>query len=147
MGRIGRWSWWFALLVGVPALTNWLYCGSYVVDPTNHRTFWIGPIGTTLPFVVLALVFAVHHEWESRRSKAFIPHSARWGAGAAWLAMMGLTLSLITHPHGPETSSTMAIAVLLTPILYFLLLLIAYPIGALLGAGLMRVGRRSRSAG
>ena len=138
MGRINRIKLWFTIfLVGVPALVHALRTGSYVVDPANHSTFWIGPVSTTLPFVFLALLFLAHCERDKRSRSASavstFPRSAYWGAAMAWLAMMAFTLFLVSHPPGSKTSSTMAIAVMLTPFFYIPWLLAGYTVGALVG--------------
>ncbi len=122
-----------AALVGVPAVANTLHAGSYLVDP--YGTFWIGPIGTTLPFVFLALLFWAHCGRSERskrvKSGAVFPCSATMGAGAAWLAMQGFTQFLLSHPAGPQVSSTQAIAVVLTPLCYLPLLVVGYITGIL----------------
>ncbi len=126
------------LLVGVPALINALYTGSYLVNPDGDvRTFWIGPISTTLPFAFLALIFLAHCERYKRNRSALaistFPRSAYLGAAMAWLAMMAFTLFLHSQTPGPKTSSTMAIAVISTPFFYIPLLLPAYAFGAIVG--------------
>jgi hypothetical protein len=46
---------------------------------------------------------------------------------------MAFTLFLVFQPPGPKISSTMAIAVILTPICYVPLLMFPYAFGALVG--------------
>lgn len=126
-----------ALLVGVPEIVNAIYSGSYVIDPDgNRRTFWIGPISTTVPFVILAIVFFSHRA---------VSRAAYWGAGAAWLSMMGLTMFLISQAPGPQSSSTMAIAVLFTPICYLPVLVVPYALGTVVGRFVNRSALRQSS--
>jgi hypothetical protein len=128
---------WFAiLLVAVPALIHALFRGSYVVDPDGYRrTFWIGPISTTIPFVFLALLFLAHCQRYKRSGSvsATFPKSAYWGSAMAWLAMIAFTLFVASQPPGPKVSSTMAIAVVMTPFFYVPLLLFPYAFGTIVG--------------
>jgi hypothetical protein len=115
-----------------------LYKGSYVVDLNGERhTFWIGPLSTTLPFAFLACLFLAHCQRYRRRVTDSTPvafaRPAYWGATLAWLSMMGFTLYLTSQAPGPETSSTMGIAVMLTPLFYLPLLILPYIVGAIAG--------------
>ena len=124
---------WFTMfLVGVPVVVHALLTGSYVMDNGGDpRTFWIGPISTTVPFVLLAVLFLAHYA-RTQRSES-VPTAAFWGATVAWLAMIALTTFIVWLPPGPKTSSTMAIAVLSTPLLYIPILAVSYPVGAIAG--------------
>jgi hypothetical protein len=125
------------LLVAIAALVHTWFTGSYIVDPHGYqRTFWIGPVSTTLPFAFLALAFLVHSERLRRvhRDAASFARPAYWGASAAWLAMMAFTAYLIGQTPGPKTSSTMAIALFMTPFCYLPFLVVAYPCGAIAGS-------------
>lgn len=118
----------FALVaVAIPALIHTVWQGSY--QPEGLGTFWIGPVSTTIPFVCLSVLFLAHcYDLEPTRRR-----SAYCGAGLAWICMMALTVLLIFQPPGPKVSSTMGIAVGLTPIIYLPLLAVPYLLGALIG--------------
>ena len=136
MSRIRQELWFSLFLVAVPALVHYLYRGPYAVDLNGDRaTFWIGPISTTVPFVFLAGSFLAHCQRYRQRVKDSTPaafaRSAYWGATLAWLSMMGFTLYLTSQAPGPETSSTMGIAVMLTPLFYFPILIGPYLVGAI----------------
>ena len=98
------------------------------------RTFWIQfSVSTTIPYVVLALLFLAHCDLLRSRSR----WSAYLGAVAAWLAMMGFSAYLILHALttpakiGP-TGATLAVA--LTPFFYVPFLFVPYAVGAIVGA-------------
>lgn len=124
------------LMVALPAVVHVFCSGSYVLDPVNNNTFWIG-LSTTLPFAALAGLFLVHCAWLGPRrgepGDRLIPRAAAWGAGVAWTAMMALTVYIVSHPAGPESSSTMAIAVMFTPFFYLPPLIAGYACGAFAG--------------
>jgi hypothetical protein len=124
-----------AFLVGVPAVVHFLHTGAYVHNTaTDHRTFWIGPISTTLPFGLLALLFLAHSragQTDSRTSP--FSRSVIFGTLLAWAAMMAFTEFLIHLTPGQQNSSTMGIAIMLTPFLYLPLLVVPYAIGAVAG--------------
>jgi hypothetical protein len=134
-----------ALLIGIPAIFHLEFAGSYIVDPHGDpRTFWIGPISTTLPFVGLAAIFLRHCARATRRGSMIggttLPAYA--GAATAWMTMMSLSLFLTSQTPGPSTSSTMGIAVLFTPLFYVPPVVLGYPLGAIAGQyGMRRRGR------
>jgi len=115
----------FALswLVAVPLFVHALNKGAY--QPEGMGTFWIGPISTTVPYVFLALLFIVHSALSRR--------PAYCGAGVAWLSMMAFTLFLIFQTPGSDKSSTIGIAVALTPLFYFPLFIVPYVAGTTAG--------------
>lgn len=104
--------------------------GAYVATPDQgRRWYWVGPISNTLPFVFLALLFLAHcGRLRSRSLK-----SAYYGAVAAWLGMMGFTVYIILHYHSPHLSSTIGIAVMLTPFFYLPFLFVPYAVGSFVG--------------
>ena len=131
-----------AFLVAIPAGVHTLLGGPYVVDPEGcRRTFWIGPISTTVPFAALAVLFFTHLCILRSRS----PASAYLGAIAAWLSMTGFTIFLTSQVPGPELSSTMGIAVMLTPFFYFPFLVVPYAIGSALGLIVKRIQHQGLS--
>ncbi|NOY43429.1 MAG: hypothetical protein GXP26_16540 [Planctomycetes bacterium] len=113
----------FSFLVAIPAVVHGLFEGAY--QPDNLGTFWIGPISTTAPYVFLALLFLAHYPKSQR--------SAYCGASMAWLSMMAFTVFLISQTPGPKISSTMGIAVGMTPIIYIPFLVLPYIGGAIVG--------------
>lgn len=128
-------SWFVAGLVGVPAFIHTLFTGPYVMAPEGYRrVFWIGPVGTTIPFIFLALVFLVHCEMHKRTvsRSATLPRSPYCAATMAWLAMLAFTTFLICQPRG-RISSTIGIAVLFTPFCYIPFLLFPYALRAIAG--------------
>ena len=148
---------WFAIaFVAIPALVHALFEGQYVVNSdgrpvtyefverfnspakgayvanpdVGRRTFWIGPVSSTLPFVFLALLFLAH----CGRIKSKSRRSAFCGSVAAWLGMMAFTIFVISHPPSPHLSSTIGIAAALTPFCYIPFLFSSYVVGAIVGA-------------
>ena len=118
------------VLVLSPAALHSTFEGSYVVNRQGtERVFWIGPISTTIPFVLLAIVFLVH--CLTRKAATHLP--AYTGAVLALIAMTILTYYFISHPRGPDRASTMAIAVFFTPPLYVPIMVISYAIGSFIG--------------
>ena len=114
----------FALwLVAIPAFFHAIWKGAY--KPDGLGTFWIGPISTTAPYVFLALLFWAH----CQRS----PRSAYYGASLAWLSMMAFTVFLTSQSPGPKVTSTMGIAVGMTPLIYIPFLVFPYIVGAIVG--------------
>lgn len=104
--------------------------GKYVANPDpGRRNYWIGPVSSTLPFIFLALLFLAH--CFDRKSRSRMP--AYCGAGAAWLSMMGFTIFIIAQYRSPHLSSTIGIAVMLTPFCYLPFLFVPYAIGATVG--------------
>ena len=117
----------------VPLVANLIFRGSYVIPgPNGGRTFWIGPIGSTLPFIALAVIFAVHAGACEEKS----PYPAYVAGALGWLGLAGFTLYLVSQPAGPKSSSTMAVAVLFSPFFYLPYLVVPYVIGAMIGAGI-----------
>ncbi len=125
----------FALfpLVIIPAMVHLSLQGAYVLNPQGYqRTFWIGPISTTMPYVALSLLFLFHATSTLKRkdSSLFTPYLS---ASLSWLSMMSFTLFLTNQAPGPASSSTMVIAVILTPLFYIPFLIGSYAIGTILG--------------
>ncbi|MES2788844.1 MAG: hypothetical protein V4719_04420 [Planctomycetota bacterium] len=120
------------LIVGVSLLVSvvlfFCYSGAYVrVTFSDHYTYWIGPVSTTIPFAFWALVTlgvaAMGRKWPGHL------RATSYGYVIGWLAMTALALWIVSLPKGPESSSTMAIAIMLTPMLFAPL----FPIFFLLG--------------
>jgi hypothetical protein len=124
---------WFTIvfLLVIPASVHTLFEGAYVVNPDAYRrTFWIGPVSTTVPYLILTVSFLAHCSMLKSHSR----RSAYCGAVAAWLGMMAFTIFLIFQNPGPKHSSTMAIAVGLTPFFYIPVLFFSYILGTILDA-------------
>lgn len=113
------------------------FSGSHVfVTPSDTLTFWIDPIGTTLPFAFWALISL---------AILFIPSSrtihlqaSLIGYAMGWSAMTSFVLWIISLPQGPNLSSTMGIAVFFTPILFAPLFPIFFVPGYLLSRYFLR---------
>ena len=120
---------WFTIvfLIAIPVLVHALFKGAYQMD--NRGTFWIGPISTTVPYLFLTLLFLAHCALLKTKSR----ESAYCGAIAAWLGMMAFTVFLFLQTPGPKHSSTMGIAVALTPFCYIPFLFLPYIVGAIVG--------------
>lgn len=119
-------------IIGVSLLVSvtlfFCYSGAYVrVTLSDRYTYWIGPVSTTIPFAFWALVTLS----VAARGRKWPGHlrATSYGYMAGWLAMTAFSLWIVSLPRGPESSSTMAIAVMLTPILFVPL----FPIFFLLG--------------
>jgi len=114
----------FAIVsVAIPAFFHTLCEGAY--KPDDLRTFWIGPISTTIPYVFLAVLFLAHYLNSQR--------SAYCGASMAWLSMMAFTVFVVSQTPGPKISSTMGIAVVLSPFAYIPYLVLPYIVGTIVG--------------
>jgi hypothetical protein len=118
---------WFAIvfLVAIPALIHALFEGAYKIG----GVYWIGAISTTIPYLFLALLFFEH----CVRLKSKSRRSACCGAVMAWLGMMGFTTFLVFQAPGPKYSSTIGIAVGMTPFFYIPFLLLPYIVGTIVG--------------
>ncbi len=125
-------------LIVLPVCVHTIFKGSY--KPYDARTFWIGPISTTVPYVFLTLLFGAHcFDLKSRSRRA--PY---FGAISAWVCMMALTVFIVMQPRGPDVTSTMGIAMGLTPVVYIPFLALPYIVGASIGSLLTR--REERNA-
>ena len=105
----------FGAAILLAALFNGERAGIYVLETrSDHYVFWIGPVGTTLPYVLLTLVASLGL---ARRSSV---KPIAWGFIAACTAMTVATLLITSMPRHPELmrSSTIAIAMVLTPAEY-----------------------------
>lgn len=128
--RIVPWVFAVIVLVALPALIHAMYTGSYIIDSNGDgRTFAIGRISTTIPYICLALLFLVHSA--SIKTRSLYP--AYGGTVLAWMCMMAFTGFLVSHPRGPDSSSTLAIAVFMTPFCYIPFLVLPYLIGSAMG--------------
>ena len=114
-----------------------LYCsfsGAYVRSmPDDRCTYWIG-LSTTIPFAFWALVTLFVASM--RREKPDHLHATTCGYAAGWMAMTAFSMWIVSFPRGPESTSTMGIAVVLTPFLFLpifpVLFLVGYSIAHLL---------------
>ena len=110
------------------ALTHLCFSGAYVLaTKTDRHTFWIGPVSTTIPFAFWALVTIFVASMRRGHRRHLLATLCGYVAG--WVAMSVFTLWILSLPRGPEHSSTMAIAVLLTPFMFMPI----FPIPFLLG--------------
>ena len=85
-----------------------------------------------MQYVILAVLFLAHAAILKQKGCSLL--IAYLSASLAWLAMMSFTVFLAFQTPGPNHSSTMAIAVMLTPFFYTRLLVIPYVIGIVLGS-------------
>ena len=120
------------VFVVIPIIVHSFFKGSYVIGPEyDRRSFWIDPVGTTLPYIILAVVFFIHSLKLKNKNV-----SSYAGAIMAWFSMMGFTYYLINQASGSdgsELSSTLGIAIVLTPFFYIFVLAVSYTIGSMIG--------------
>ena len=110
----------------IPFFVHLLNQGPY--DDPWGGVFWIGSIGTTLPFAVLALITRF------RLGSSNVRHGVTLLALlAGWIPIMALTLWVISWERNPGTSSTLALAIGFTPIIYFFIMMISYAAGRIVG--------------
>ena len=111
--------------------------GAYISQSDHDKsTYWIGAVGTTIPFLVLAFVTALDilNGWK-RNQNLWLSFS---GFFCGWLSMMSFTLWIINLEQFSGISSTMGIAVLFTPVVYLLLFPVPYCLGRLFCMLLLR---------
>ncbi len=125
----------FALVTLVAAtIVHNIFRGPYFVNYAvgSRLTFWVGPISSTIPFVLLACIFLTHRVISHVRRST--PFSSYTGMTIAWCAMMAFTIFLVGQEPGDKLSSTMALAIGLTPFFYLPIMCIAYVIAITLVA-------------
>ena len=110
----------------IPFFVHLLNQGPYN-DPWGG-VFWIGSIGTTLPFAVLALITFL-----KLRSSNVHHRVTLFALLAGWIPIMALTLWVISWERNPGTSSTIGLAIGFTPIIYFFIMIISYAVGRIVG--------------
>ena len=118
-----------AISLVLSVLLHYIYSGAYRQTTSSDRyTYWIGPVSTSVPFAFWALVTLFVASKGRGRPKHLL--ATMYGYVAGWFAMMIFSLWIIWLPKGPEHSSTIAIAVCLTPFLFVpifpILFLLAY---------------------
>jgi len=114
-------------LVAIPALVHAFRMGAYKSEIFGG-TYWVGPISTTIPYAGLAALFLAHcydHKPCTRRS-AYVT------AATAWLSMMAFSVFLICQNPAPNASSTIGIAMVVTPFLFVPFLIIPYLAGSII---------------
>ena len=103
-----------SLSVLISFLLHQIFAGSRTRTTGDDTfTYWIGPISTTIPFVIWAL-FTLGLGFLARNNAGHI-RAALAGYLTGWLAMTAFVFWIILLPKGPETSSTMGIALMFTP--------------------------------
>lgn len=125
---------WLALILAISSFASLLlhqvYSGAYIRStPTGDYMYFIGVVSTTIPFVFWALVtFAV-----SLIRRGWANHSVEMIGGylAGWIGMTAFTFWIVSWPHTIEHSSTMAIAVVLTAVMYAAIFPVLFPFGYL----------------
>ncbi len=116
--------------LAIPLLIHLVFWGAYTYNPGYH-VFWIGPIGTTLPYVVMTAVTMLVIRQRAEKNQSPTPPIIAFVV--SWVAMMSLTIWILLLEHGPEQSSTMSLAIVSTPPTYFVLFVAAWLIGYLGG--------------
>jgi hypothetical protein len=117
---------------------------SRFIDALGREVWlWDFAVSATIPYLLLMLIFLAHCDrYERKRKKASLPsfpHAACWGAAAAWGAMLWYSVQLIESFSGLQRlSSTMGIAVVLTPFIYMPFLVLPYVLGSLVGGAYSR---------
>ncbi|HPC65276.1 MAG TPA: hypothetical protein PK525_11725 [Anaerohalosphaeraceae bacterium] len=127
----------YLILMFIAFMVNIVKEGAYVSQTDKGKsTYWIGAIGTTIPFLILSTIafLDILNGWKRNQSR-WLPFS---GFLCGWLSMMSFTLWVITLEPFSGISSTMGIAVLFTPIIYIFLFPIPYWAGRLVCWFLLR---------
>jgi hypothetical protein len=123
------------LIVGVSLIASMLlhhsFAGAYVYSTASDRyTYWIGPVSTGIPFVFWAVVTIFVASIRPIRREQHDPLLAiLCGYIAGWLGMTAFTVWIVSLPRGPEHSSTIGIAVALTPFLFAPIFPILFSLG------------------
>ena len=94
-----KWLFTIIFLVAVPALVHSLYQGAY--KGASGGTNVIGPICTTIPYLFLVILFLANCFDLKARSR----RTAYCGAIMAWLAMMAVTLSIMSRSSQSKFAS------------------------------------------
>jgi hypothetical protein len=132
--------WICVVLVGIPAVAHAANLTRFV-GPSGDVLIRSGmAISATIPYVFLMLVFLAHCDRYERKAARLglsaFPRSACWGASAAWIAMIWHSIHLIDIASPLQRlSSSMGIAVMLTPLFYLPYLVFPYLAGGI-AAGL-----------
>lgn len=127
----------YLIFLFIAFMVNIFKEGAYVSQSDKDRnTYWIGAIGTTVPFLILSVVATLDilSGWKRNQSQ-WLPFA---GFLCGWLAMMLLTLWIVNLDPFSGISSTMGIAILMTPFIYLVLFPIPYLSGRLLCRLLLR---------
>ena len=121
----------YLTLLFIAFMVNIFTEGAYISQSGQDKsTYWIGAIGTTIPFLVLLFIATLDilSGWKHHQSQ-WLPF---FGYLFGWLSMMSLTLWIVNLEPFCGISSTMGIAVFFTPIVYVFLFPIPYVSGRLL---------------
>ena len=116
----------FGILVAIAALLNHTRSGIYVLEtPSDRYVYWIDAVGTTLPCFILAGLAWLHILRRIRMRTTLAPPVCGFIAG--WSVMIAFTLFVTSTPRHPELvrSSTIGIAIVLTPFIYAFLSILA----------------------
>lgn len=94
-------------------LFNFVFTGSYV---DGQSTYWIGGYSTSISFVLLTVItFAIFGIGWKRTNRA-----ARLAYFVTWLALMGFSAWIVSHPENTHLSSTASIGVVFSAAMYAL---------------------------
>jgi hypothetical protein len=121
----------YLILLFIAFMVNVFTEGAYISQSGKDKnTYWIGAIGTTIPFLILAFVtfLDILNGWKQNKN-LWLAFS---GFLCGWLSMMSFTFWIINLEQFSGISSTMGIAVFLTPIVYVFLFPFPYLLGRLL---------------
>lgn len=102
--------------------------GAYIrATSTDHFTYWIGPLSTTIPFIFWAMVtWIVGSKRQGQRNHVL---STAGGYVTGWMAMTAFGFWIVSFPRGPQATSTMSIAVVTTPFLFLSFFPVAFVAG------------------
>jgi hypothetical protein len=121
----------YLILLFIAFMVNIFTEGAYISQSGKDKsTYWIGAIGTTIPFLVLLFITTLDIlSGRKHNQSQWLPFI---GYLFSWLSMMSLTLWIVNLEPFSGISSTMGIAVFFTPIVYVFLFPIPYMSGRLL---------------
>ena len=102
--------------------------GAYVrTTATDHFTYWIGPLSTTIPFIFWAMVTWLVGSMRQEQRNHLL--STVGGYVTGWIAMTAFSFWIVSFPRGPQLTSTMGIAVVMTPFLFVPIFPVAFVAG------------------
>jgi hypothetical protein len=127
-----------AITIVVSLLQHLRFSGAYIRStPIDEYTYFIGPVSTTIPFVIWALVtvsVALIRRGRPNHIAAMI-----CGYLAGWIGMSAFTFWIISWPQTFGHSSTMAIADVLTAFMYAAIFPVLFPPGYLFATVLLHL--------
>ena len=136
---------WLAFILGVSLLISLLqhqmFSGAYIQSTSAEKyTYFIGVVSTTIPFAFWALVtFAVSL---IRRGHSNHLTGMICGYLAGWTGMTLFTFWIVSWPQTLGHSSTIAIAVGLTPFLYAAIFPVLFPCGYFIARVVLHLHRK-----